>query len=205
MTLEERQEAEGQRDLPGTEEEETDAADEEESTLEDSEAQEPEDSEEPEPEGNEEPEPEDSEAQEPEGNEEPEPEDSEAQEPEGNEAPEPEGNEAQEDSPTEPASEQMKIVIQLGAERTTLGIWAPDTDPHLEVLPETGLEEALAAVPDAVQRALESWAENPLRPRYTRQRKKQEGRNDRSTTGENSTQAEMQVERTPQVGMARLF
>ena len=173
MTLEERQEAEGQRDLPGTEEEETDAADEEESTLEDSEAQEPEDSEEPEP--------------------------------EGNEAPEPEGNEAQEDSPTEPASEQMKIVIQLGAERTTLGIWAPDTDPHLEVLPETGLEEALAAVPDAVQRALESWAENPLRPRYTRQRKKQEGRNDRSTTGENSTQAEMQVERTPQVGMARLF
>ena len=189
MTLEERQEAEEQRDLPGAEEEETDAAEEEENTLGDSEAEEPED--------NEAPEPEDSEA---EG-----PEDSEAEGPEDSEEPEPEDSEAQEDSPTEPAAEQMKIVIQLGEERTTLGIWVPDTDPHLEVLLETGLEEALAAVPDAVQRALESWAENPLRPKYTRKRKKQKGKNERSTTGESSAQAEMPVERTPQVGMARLF
>ena len=197
MTLEERQEAEEQRDLPGAEEEEN--------TLGDSEAEEPEDNEAPEPEDNEAPEPEDSEAEGPEDSEAEGPEDSEAEGPEDGEEPEPEDSEAQEDSPTEPASEQMKIVIQLGEERTTLGIWVPDTDPHLEVLLETGLEEALAAVPDAVQRALESWAENPLRPKYTRKRKKQKGKNERSTTGESSAQAEMPVERTPQVGMARLF
>ena len=108
----------------------------------------------------------------------------------------------------------LKIVVQLGQGRATMGVWKPDADPHLETVEWEKLEDVLEAIPNAVQQALESWEESPRRPKYVKPkppRKNQRSKGKPKDEDEKGTgtqpatrQPELQPEE-PQTGMARLF
>ena len=110
--------------------------------------------------------------------------------------------------------EGLKIVVQLGQGRATLGVWKPDADPHLETMGWETLEDVLEAIPNTVQQALESWEESPRRPKYVKPkppRKNQRSKGKPKDEGEKGAeqqpatrQPELQPEE-PQTGMARLF
>ena len=104
--------------------------------------------------------------------------------------------------------EGLKIVLQLSQGRATLGVWKPDADPHLETVGWETLEDVLEAVPNAVQQALESWEESPMRPKYIKpkppRKNQRSGRNPKAEPQPATRQPELQPEQ-PQTGMARLF
>ena len=60
----------------------------------------------------------------------------------------------------------LKVVLHLKGERGEVGVQDKGTDPVVEFLEATTLEELLAAVPGVLQRARERWAQSPQNPKY---------------------------------------
>lgn len=63
-----------------------------------------------------------------------------------------------------PATNQLKVVISLKDSRGFIGIQAPDCDPLLTTF-EGDLGTALERVPELVQQAQDKWAENTRYPK----------------------------------------
>ena len=62
----------------------------------------------------------------------------------------------------------LKVVLHVEEGRALVGIQQKDTDPVLEWVQASTLEEVLAAVPGLVDRARERWAQSPHNPAYQR-------------------------------------
>ena len=62
---------------------------------------------------------------------------------------------------------EIKVVIVFKGDRGSIGVQAPDCDPHFVTL-EGGLEAALARVPGLVEEARQRWAESPRNPKTER-------------------------------------
>ena len=61
---------------------------------------------------------------------------------------------------------ELKIVLHVRGTQALIGVQGKGTDPALEIVPATTLEEALAAVPGIVTRARERWVASPRNPAY---------------------------------------
>ena len=61
---------------------------------------------------------------------------------------------------------ELKVVLHMKGNRTLVGVQGQGTDPLLETVEASTLEEALAAVPGVVARAREGWAASARRPAY---------------------------------------
>ncbi len=63
---------------------------------------------------------------------------------------------------------ELKVVIQMKGDRALVGVQGTNTDPVVETLPATSLNDVLAAVPGILERARERWAATPKNPAYQR-------------------------------------
>jgi len=63
---------------------------------------------------------------------------------------------------------ELKVVIQMKGDRALVGVQGTNTDPVVEVLPATSLNDVLSAVPGILARARERWATSPKNPAYQR-------------------------------------
>ena len=61
---------------------------------------------------------------------------------------------------------ELKIVIQLKGDRALVGVQGTNTDPVVETLTATSLNDVLAAIPGILDRAREKWATSPRNPKY---------------------------------------
>lgn len=61
---------------------------------------------------------------------------------------------------------ELKVVIQMKGDRALVGVQGTNTDPVVETLPATSLNDVLAAVPEILARARERWATSPKNPAY---------------------------------------
>ena len=61
---------------------------------------------------------------------------------------------------------ELKVVIQLKGDRALVGVQGTNTDPVVEVLAATSLNDVLSAVPGILDRARERWATSPKNPAY---------------------------------------
>ena len=67
-----------------------------------------------------------------------------------------------------PATEALKIVITLKDGRGSIGAQRAGCDPFLLSLPDAGLANTLARLPDALAEADARWREQRQYPKYTR-------------------------------------
>src|SRR3989304_4749145 len=63
---------------------------------------------------------------------------------------------------------ELKVVIQMKGDRALVGVQGTNTDPVVEALPATSLNDVLAAVPGILVRARERWTTSPKNPAYQR-------------------------------------
>jgi hypothetical protein len=63
---------------------------------------------------------------------------------------------------------ELKVVIQMKGDRALVGVQGTNTDPVVETLPATSLNDVLAAVPGILARAREKWTATPKNPAYQR-------------------------------------
>ena len=63
---------------------------------------------------------------------------------------------------------ELKVVIQMKGDRALVGVQGTNTDPVVETLPATSLNDVLAAVPGVLARARERWTTSPKNPAYQR-------------------------------------
>ncbi len=63
---------------------------------------------------------------------------------------------------------ELKVVIQMKGDRALVGVQGTNTDPVVETLPATSLNDVLSAVPEILARAREKWAATPKNPDYQR-------------------------------------
>ncbi len=63
---------------------------------------------------------------------------------------------------------ELKVVIQMKGDRALVGVQGTNTDPVVETLPATSLNDVLSAVPGIVARAREKWTATPKNPTYQR-------------------------------------
>ena len=66
--------------------------------------------------------------------------------------------------PTEPKSNEMKVLIAIDGENIMVGIKTPDTDPIFTKV-EGGLAAALQRVPELIEDAKAKWATSPRNPK----------------------------------------
>jgi len=63
---------------------------------------------------------------------------------------------------------ELKVVIQMKGDRALVGVQGTNTDPVVEALPATSLNDVLAAVPGILERARARWTTSPKNPAYQR-------------------------------------
>ena len=68
--------------------------------------------------------------------------------------------------PTEPKSNEMKVLIAIDGENIMVGVKTPDTDPIFTKV-EGGLAAALQRVPELIEDAKAKWATSPRNPKAT--------------------------------------
>ena len=61
---------------------------------------------------------------------------------------------------------ELKIVVQMKGDRALVGVQGTGTDPVVETLAVTSLDDVLAAVPGILARARERWTTSPKNPAY---------------------------------------
>ena len=61
---------------------------------------------------------------------------------------------------------ELKIVVQMKGDRALVGVQGTNTDPVVETLAATSLNDVLAAIPGILARARERWATSPKNPDY---------------------------------------
>ena len=121
----------------------------------------------------------------------------------------------------ETETEELKVVLHVKNGRANAGVWRPGADPHLEVFLETDPDVLLSELPGVVERAQARWAENPMRPKYSppkpkNQSKKGNKQAPKQPSSQPSSQPSGQPSAQPpsadqpgngqeQTGMARLF
>ena len=66
--------------------------------------------------------------------------------------------------PTEPKSNEMKVLIAIDGENIMVGVKTPDTDPIFTKV-EGGLAAALQRVPELIEDAKAKWATSPRNPK----------------------------------------
>ena len=71
-------------------------------------------------------------------------------------------------SPGPPTPNDLKIVISLKGERASIGIQRPGCDPFLLPLPDAGLTNAIARLPEALVEADALWQGRRQNPKYAR-------------------------------------
>lgn len=66
--------------------------------------------------------------------------------------------------PTEPKSNELKVLIAIDGENVMVGVKTPDTDPIFTKV-EGGLAAALQQIPELIEDAKAKWATSPRNPK----------------------------------------
>lgn len=72
------------------------------------------------------------------------------------------------EQPMQPEILDLKVVIHLHGDRTSIGVHRPNTDPWIRIVQDADLEQALEQVSHVLAEATAHWAEQPRFPEYQR-------------------------------------
>jgi hypothetical protein len=70
--------------------------------------------------------------------------------------------------PTQPEVLDLKVVIHLQGDRTSIGVHRPNTDPWIRIVKDVDLEGALGQAFEVLAEAEARWQEQPRFPAYQR-------------------------------------
>ena len=69
-------------------------------------------------------------------------------------------------APEQQAADDLKVVLSLKGDITTVGVQKPGADPYIESLGHATLDETAARVASIVARARAAWDKSPTYPAY---------------------------------------
>ena len=104
-------------------------------------------------------------------------------------------------------TDELKVVLSIRGNRSTIGVQRPSADPHIESFDATDLLGLADEFPAVVARAKDRWEKEPMHPAYVkptpppRQRNRRQQAAAQAATSEEETEAEQQ----PQAETLRLF
>ena len=64
--------------------------------------------------------------------------------------------------------EELKVVLSIRADRATIGVQQPSSDPHIESFDDLDLTGLAQEVPGVVERARARWEDEPRHPAHER-------------------------------------
>ena len=108
-----------------------------------------------------------------------------------------------------PKPDGLRIVIEISSQRAAVGMIREGVDAHLEVLLEDDIQLISGELPGIMERALEGWENEPMRPKYEppkKQTKRPAAKKDaKPKAGSPTTEAETEQQPLEQPLMNRLF